>query len=188
MRAHVSALAIVVAAFLGPVVPTVAHANGAADAGGARAAGGVGAVGSGEPAALAREIETTYAKLGEELSTHACDEACRALASMRRAADRLCALEPGERCEQARARCDAATRQVREACPECAVAVGPPVHEQAAAAPPQKDVATVESRSTRGCASCTTTPGPAEGLDALVPIGLALAALARLRRGPKRRR
>lgn len=178
MRAR--ALALAVAAVLGPAVPTLAHAGEAADAGGA--------LGSGDPTALAREIETTYAKLGEELSTHACDEACRALASMRRAADRLCALEPGERCEQARTRCDAATRQVREACPECAVAAGPPVHEQAAATP-QKDIATAESRSTRGCASCTTTPAaPSDLVDTLAPVGLALAALLRLRRRTKRSR
>jgi hypothetical protein len=51
-----------------------------------------------------------------------CDVACRALASMQRAAEHLCELsgEDDERCSGARTRVRSATERVREACPACA--------------------------------------------------------------------
>lgn len=48
-----------------------------------------------------------------------CSAACVALASMQRAAERLCELEPGPRCDTARKRVDAARRRVAERCPTC---------------------------------------------------------------------
>lgn len=142
--------------------------------------------------ALARGIETSLARLGDGLATHACDEACRALGSMKRAADRICQLEVGERCEQARARCEEATRRVREACPECALASKEAPKDQVVAQrEPQAGAAKTESvqtEPTRGCASCSTSSG---GLLESGTLGgltaLALGALRRRRRGTARR-
>ena len=59
-----------------------------------------------------------------------CSAACMALASMQRAAERLCELEPGPRCDTARERVEAARRRVADQCPACdasrqAGAIGP---------------------------------------------------------------
>ena len=48
-----------------------------------------------------------------------CDEACRALASMERAADHLCALDSGAECTRVRERVEAARERVRSSCGEC---------------------------------------------------------------------
>jgi hypothetical protein len=48
-----------------------------------------------------------------------CVTACDALGSMRRAADRVCVLAPGERCDSASARVGAAEKRVFDACPGC---------------------------------------------------------------------
>lgn len=48
-----------------------------------------------------------------------CETACDALNAMRKAADRVCDLAPGERCDTARARVADAEKRVMEACPEC---------------------------------------------------------------------
>ena len=140
-------------------------------------------------------LEKNLASESAALSTSDCATACRALASIRRAADRICALDPGERCAAGRAKADDATRRVREACPECAIATAPPAPapEQramtkgggpvtadsvsvAAAAPP--------SESKRGgCAGCATTPTtPGD----LTTGALAIAALAFTLRRRKR--
>lgn len=136
---------------------------------------------------LARAIETSFARLGDQLATHACDEACRALASMRRAADRICDLEPGERCAGARARCEDASRRVREACPECALAsLQGPKDQPAAQREPQAAPESVRSEPTRGCASCSATDGSAALLETSTLgalTALAMGALRRRRRG-----
>ena len=56
------------------------------------------------------------------LSGDGCDVACAALASMKRATDRLCDLSTDEppRCTDARARVDRASARVREVCSDCA--------------------------------------------------------------------
>ncbi len=58
----------------------------------------------------------------QPLSTDGCETACQALASMRRATDRLCDLTSDEpsRCSDARGRLDRATQRVREVCSDCA--------------------------------------------------------------------
>lgn len=57
---------------------------------------------------------------GEEVSTaDSCASACEALSAMKKAADRICELAPGERCDSARARVVAAEKRVMEACPGC---------------------------------------------------------------------
>jgi len=48
-----------------------------------------------------------------------CATACRALASMERAADHLCALESGSECSHARERVEAARERVRSTCGGC---------------------------------------------------------------------
>lgn len=138
--------------------------------------------GSDEADELVRSISAS-AKEAEALSTDDCSSACKALASMRRATDRLCALEPGPRCDSARAKLDEATNKVRRACPQCAVSVAPqPAPE---AAPARESVATASApppeRRGGGCAGCTTSPMGTSDLPAW--LGLAtLAALVRRRR------
>jgi hypothetical protein len=63
------------------------------------------------------EFDTAF----EQLSTsHACEDACRAFASMRRAADRICDLvisnDPRERCRNARSRLEGAAKDLAPKC------------------------------------------------------------------------
>lgn len=58
-------------------------------------------------------------KAAKALSSGDCALACRALESMERAADHICAIDPGPRCADARAKVGAASRRVQEACPGC---------------------------------------------------------------------
>jgi MYXO-CTERM domain-containing protein len=114
-----------------------------------------------------------------------CALACRALDSMRRATERLCALDAGDRCASAKKKLDDATAHVRAACPSCAE----PLDERKAVVAPPPTAAspaanTVEQESVQkrgGCAGCATSSAPA---DAAGP--LALAALLLL--GARRRR
>ncbi len=133
------------------------------------------------------ELVTLERSLAEEhaaLSTSDCMTACRALASIRRATERICALDPEERCSAARAKADEATRKVRAACPECAVVASPPPppapmdHQMAkggSADSPAPASAPPSESSRGGCASCTTTPSSPTDL---APAALALTALA----------
>jgi MYXO-CTERM domain-containing protein len=146
-------------------------------------------------------LEKNLAQEHDALSTSDCATACRALASIRRAADKICALDPGERCARGRAKADDATRRVREACPECAIAVAPPqpappktedramtkggaatdVEVVTASAPP--------SESKRGgCAGCTTSSSTPNDLafGALAFGALALVMRRRKRVTPSR--
>ncbi|MDB5212397.1 MAG: hypothetical protein JWO86_324 [Myxococcaceae bacterium] len=149
-------------------------------------------------------LEKSLDEQHDALSTSDCATACRALASIRRAADKICALDPGDRCTAGRAKADDATRRVREACPECAIASARPEpkpdHEEramtkggtgpkkAAEAPaPGNDAfatATAPpSESKRGgCAGCTTTrEGPGDLAGGVLAVA-ALALIARRRR------
>jgi hypothetical protein len=124
-------------------------------------------------------------------ATADCAMACRALESLRRAADRICELDPGAPCSDARDKAARAAARVRGACPECAAATQEektaqpvpanrtttaegPVMEQEAAAPPQ-----------RGCASCTlgapVSGGAAAALAALVALAAACVRRRRAR-------
>jgi MYXO-CTERM domain-containing protein len=60
----------------------------------------------------------------DALDTNNCGAACEAIASMRRAAERICELEPGPRCDAARAKVEGARKKVLAACPSCAAASG----------------------------------------------------------------
>lgn len=139
------------------------------------------------------EVTRLEASLADEtaaLTTSDCANACRALQSIRRAAERICALDPGARCAAARAKADDATRRVRDACPDCAIAFGP-------SPTPQPEVTTVEkkgavapeaapppSESKRGgCAGCSTgAPSPSDAVGALAVLFALGRALRRRRR------
>lgn len=56
------------------------------------------------------------------LDTSDCAVACRALASMIRSADRICEIDPGPPCAEARAKVEAARQKVLAACPDCTAA------------------------------------------------------------------
>jgi MYXO-CTERM domain-containing protein len=143
-------------------------------------------------------LEKNLAAEHAALSTSDCTTACRALASIRRAADKICALEPGERCAAGRAKADDATKRVREACPECAIATAPPQpapereeramskggHPSADSASPVAANAPPSESKRGGCAGCATTPtSPGD----MTTAALAMSALAfTLRRRRKR--
>lgn len=151
-------------------------------------------------ASAADEATTLEARLGREtaeLSTNDCAAACKALASIRRATDRICELEPGPRCDAARAKAEDATKRVRDACPECAIArleddhVKKPGEEGRATTPPadtpsaKPAAAPAPERSeARGCRSCATSSGAPDRGDFAV---FAVAALLLGRRLKKKR-
>lgn len=150
------------------------------------------------------DITTLEKQLSSEvtaLTTTDCASACRALASIRRAADKICALDPGERCASARAKADDASRRVRAACPDCAIANAPgtsppappaPAPESKPADSPRKGgsaheaVVTadgVPSESKRGgCAGCTTTKATHGDVAGVALVVMALAGVLRRRR------
>jgi MYXO-CTERM domain-containing protein len=128
------------------------------------------------------EVDNDYA---QALASD-CALACRALDSMRRATERLCALDPGDRCSSAKSKLDDATKRVRTACPVCAQeqgerkAASPP-----APAPPPSTESVVEMESVQkkgGCAGCATASTPADAVGPLALAGLMLMALRRRRR------
>jgi len=159
------------------LAPTVARAA-PADAGAADGA---------RLAEMSRSLDEEIA----QLSTSDCELACQALASIRRAAEGICALDQGVRCASARERAAAATRRVREACPGCAAAraTEPGRREDAYAG---NDVAVAKATSEvppesrrGGCAGCTASGsdrGGGGGAAALAAASLALALAARGRR------
>ena len=140
-------------------------------------------------------LEKNLAQEHDALSTSDCATACRALASIRRAADKICALDSGERCAAGRAKADDATRRVREACPECAIASAPPqpsppkeerAMTKAGAAPANAEVTTAAppSESKRGgCAGCTTsTTAPGDLTLGALAFGALVLVMRRRRR------
>lgn len=141
--------------------------------------------------ALSAEIDRDYA----QAQSADCDTACRALDSMRRATDRLCAMDPGDRCARARQKLADATARVRSACPSCPEAAGHALSdaEKAEEAPaPVAPAAAQEAvqKKNGGCAGCTLggrDSGPAGHAAWLLALALAarrLRARARERRTP----
>jgi MYXO-CTERM domain-containing protein len=143
-------------------------------------------------------LEAQIAREAAALSTESCEIACRALGSMERARGRLCALDPGPKCADARDRVKKAVDRVRAACPDCGLsleeappAVGakksaPPPEPAPAAPPPPPPAPAPEAASVRrsgGCAGCTVADDDRGGLGAgaLAVVG-ALVSLARRRR------
>lgn len=151
---------------------------------------------SAQPSSPKEDIATLEKQLASELtalSTSDCAAACRALASIRRAADKICGLDPGERCSAARAKADDASRRVRESCPDCAIASAP-------GAPPPADTKASEvlskgrpdmvsptsappSESKRGgCAGCAATKATHGDVAGVALFSLVLARMLRRRR------
>ncbi len=156
-------------------------------AGEARAARDAGAA-EDEVAALEKQLAEEHTAL----QTQDCTTACRALASIRRAADRICALEPGPRCDDARTKAEDARRKVTEACPDCALAATPPKDDdrRASAKPaPAPEVQTASESAPRrgGCASCTTAGGRPSGDLGVVLLGAWAASRLVGRRSSRRR-
>jgi len=142
-------------------------------------------------------LETQLGRETTELSTADCASACKALASIRRAADRICDLEPGPRCNAARDKSEAATKRVREACPECALAAMPapePRKEERAyvndASAKGSPAAAPPAESERGgCRSCaTTSQAPTSGDLWLFGLVAALITRRLSRRIPRRKK
>jgi hypothetical protein len=125
------------------------------------------------------------------LDTTDCSLACRALESMRRAAEHLCSLDPGARCADARAKVGRAAERVRASCPSCDAATGTTtVQEKTRApepAPPPEEYRESDTTASRnapshgGCAGCTAASGACAG-GALAAIAIAMTMLARRRR------
>jgi hypothetical protein len=130
--------------------------------------------------ALQAEIDRDYA----EALANDCAMACRALESMRHAADHLCALDAGDRCVQAQGKVREASERIRAACPSCPQAMGPsspPPAEPSSAT----DTALEAAPSKRGgCAGCTLSPVDGGRLS---PLAIAAALLLTLRRRRTRR-
>jgi hypothetical protein len=153
-RAHVLGTVLVVGS---PPIASNALAAESSDAG---------AAGNDEVKALDEQLDDEL----RALSLSDCELACRALGSIRRAADRICALEPGPRCDAARAKANDTTRRVEDACPSCAAAA----RTEAGRAPPG------------GCRSCSAMgagSAPDLGLLLLGVFGIARAVVHRRRRG-----
>jgi hypothetical protein len=135
--------------------------------------------------ALAAEIDRAWA----QLQSNDCDTACRALDSMRRATERLCEMDPGDRCARARQKLADATARVRNACPSCPEATGrmfAPESEKAQEAPPPPASSPAVAEETvqkknGGCGGCAigSTYGGAPGAAWL--LGLALLMLRKRR-------
>jgi MYXO-CTERM domain-containing protein len=143
-----------------------------------------------EVAAAASEVDGDYASA----MAADCTTACAALDSMRRATERLCTLDAGDRCASARQKLEAATAHVRASCPACGgelrdeaaskgggAAPSPP---KEAPAPPTVNAAEEAQVSKRGgCAGCATS-SPGEG--DLVPLGGVVMGMLAMRRRRRR--
>jgi len=146
---------------------------------GAQVSSGTPDGGDDEVTALEREL----AHEDEELSTTDCASACRALGSMQRAADRICALDPGPRCSGARAKVTGARERVRAACPACGIDAD---REPPTTVTTTGSTADAERVKGGGCAGCAMDGGAGAGAGALGIAWLLAALLGRRRRTQKR--
>jgi hypothetical protein len=156
------------------IFPATAHAQ--SSHGGSNAPDG-----GSDTDAVAAEIDSDWA----QAQSSDCDTACRALDSMRRATERLCAMDPGDRCARARQKLAEATAHVRSACPSCPEATGHMFTEsEKAEAPPAPAPAgnaavaeeTVQKKS-GGCGGCTLATADDGSPGAAWLLGLALLLL-----------
>jgi MYXO-CTERM domain-containing protein len=133
---------------------------------------------AGEADTLVGQLERDYA---QSLASD-CSTACRALESMRHAVERLCGVEPGERCERARSKLNDAAARVRAACPSCEQTLGGA--EPASAPPPPPPAAQEEAAAPGrhgGCAGCST--GAVDGQHGWAALAMAVLLLFSRRRG-----
>jgi MYXO-CTERM domain-containing protein len=136
--------------------------------------------------ALLRQLEEEHALL----ATDDCSTACRALGSIQRAADKICSLEPGDRCSEARAKAAEAARRVREACPACNVAAAKPTTDEddevRRTGAPTAIEARQESAPRRGgCAGCATPGAPTPGAPGALLVAAWAATRIRRSRRPR---
>lgn len=160
---------------------------------------GVGGVRAQEPAADVEALVLALDGQLAELRTADCDTACAALASLRRSAEAICELDPGDRCEASRDKVADAEERVRERCPDCDEAQTRRGKPAAVPGPPSKPLAGVDDvdeemetqpsegpaavERSGGCAACTVgSPAPRAGGLAMSLWGLLALALARRRR------
>ena len=131
------------------------------------------------------DLEKSLNEQHDALTTTDCTTACQALASIRRAADRICALESGPRCVAAQAKVFEDTRKVRDACPQCAAATTTPLPESKPKSEPGPAPTMVSAQSEPGrggCASCETGGVAPSDLGVVALGALALVRLLRRRR------
>jgi uncharacterized protein (TIGR03382 family) len=113
---------------------------------------------------LLRQLSQEY----EALSTSDCVAACRALGSMQRAADRLCEMDAGTACAEARAKVEDARKRVRAACPAC-VAERPEPPAPSTTPSPELSANAPPAESARGgCAGCSSATGSGSSFGVLV--------------------
>ena len=141
------------------------------------------AAGADEHQQLMQEIQRDYDALG----TNDCTVACKAFTSMRRATDRLCEIDPGSACAEAKNKLEDARRRVRASCPMCAVDEEPKPKTEAPpspAPPPRADAVSASgppAESKRGgCAGCRI--GGADPGGEILFILVVAAAFLRRRR------
>ncbi|MEM1028936.1 MAG: hypothetical protein AAGN82_01230 [Myxococcota bacterium] len=160
-----------------------------------------------EPGPLIEDVQTAFDDAEAELavaldaSTADCATACRALASLRRSAESLCALDPGPPCDSARERLERARDRVAARCPNCEVAASTPREPEAPADDQAEDErgevvpeaasapGEIASDQGRGCAACRAGRHPVRNEFDLpgAVIGWGLVGAAILRRRRRRR-
>jgi MYXO-CTERM domain-containing protein len=114
----------------------------------------------------------------ESATTQDCATACKALESLTRAAEHICAVAP-DHCDEARARVRSATDRVRAACPQCETRTADnDVHAGQTTSEVKVQAAAPEHG---GCAGCATGAMPSDA--GLAAFALALLAGIRRRRG-----
>jgi hypothetical protein len=159
--------------------------------------------------ALSKQIDLAYTQVQIQARAQGgdCTMACRALESMRRATERLCAIEPGNRCAEAIRKVGDATQRVRAACPTCPESLvesspAPVPADAPSRAEPEpatqgtgastrsfEVVASAEGAKKRGgCAGCST-PGSADrdAFTMALPLA-AILVLSRVVSGSRRRK
>jgi MYXO-CTERM domain-containing protein len=149
--------------------------------------------------AAATELRIAEQHLDTELATlitDDCGRACLALRSMIAAAEHICELAPGPRCEAAQKKVADARKRVRESCPDCEVAAearsGLPTEateETAPATEDQDDAPLAKApgppeadHAGGGCAACTLDGRRTDPPLGWLLLGLTAAAARRRRR------
>jgi len=142
---------------------------------------------------LVVKLETEYAAL----ESADCELLCQALESMIRSADRICALDRGAICMEARKKVASAKRRVRQACPNCSAAEEDQYPESVVKKPSREHAQTAEpagidhappAEGTRGgCAACSVGQHNERGGLATLLLSLALALVGYRRRKTARK-
>jgi MYXO-CTERM domain-containing protein len=148
-----------------------------------------------QPAGQGAEAEVLFAEVEQDYASALsadCTTACRALDSISRATEHLCAIDPGDRCARARQRLADASAHVHATCPACAAPreEGPAKHAEVPAQsptpppppPPAAPAAEEEVRVSKrgGCAGCSTSQKDIDP-PGWIAAGIALLAFVRAR-------